>query len=103
MPKIMRFKNNKLSGSDNYIEQRDAISEKTLFFAGLAAFIVVPEAIYCSFGGPVSPAVFAIVAFSGLAWGWIKYQRQQASSNRVGAVSTLPRVRRVVDRAKKAA
>ena len=47
--------------------------EQVVFVAGVLLTTVVPTIVYCAFRGPVSPAVFAGTALTGVILGVAKY------------------------------
>jgi hypothetical protein len=49
------------------------------FLLGVLATIVVPQVVYCTIGGPISPWVFVVSAQAGVIVGLVKYIRPPAT------------------------
>jgi hypothetical protein len=54
-------------------QNRERIPDEALFVAGVIVSLVVPEAIYCAYGGPVPLAAFVGSALTGTIVGLMMY------------------------------
>ena len=61
-----------------------------LFLLGLLVTIVVPQAFYCVYGGPVSPWLMVVTGQAGVIVGLVKYIRPRAPVQSIVDTQTTP-------------
>jgi hypothetical protein len=74
MSKVVSINSKRFLGGYSAVKDNLPNSEDAIFLAGVASTMVIPVAVYCAQGGPVSPVVFAGVALTGALIGLIKYR-----------------------------
>ena len=61
-----------------------------LFLLGMLVTIVVPQALYCVYGGPVSPWLLVVSAQAGMIAGLVNYIRPRAPVESIIDIPTTP-------------
>jgi hypothetical protein len=90
---VFSINKRKFLGSYCEVQNSERIPEEAIFFTGVILSVVLPEIIYCVYGGPVPPIVFAGVALVGTLLGVASYHQQPyepISCVRTGSVPQAP-------------
>jgi hypothetical protein len=103
MRKITSLNSRKVFGAYSEAQQRELIPEQACFFTAVAVSMVLPETVYCAFGGPLPPATFAVVVAAGIIWGLLKYYKRQPQLQSIVAAGTKAKAPRSLDGTRKAA
>lgn len=61
-----------------------------LFLLGMLVTIVAPQALYCVYGGPVSPWLLIVCAQTGVIAGLVNYIRPRALVQSIADTQTKP-------------
>lgn len=72
-----------------------------LFLLGMLVMIVVPQALYCVYGGPVSPWLLVVSAQAGVIAGLVNYIRLHALVQSILDSRTTPLSQRTTTRRRK--
>jgi hypothetical protein len=93
MDKVVSINNRRFLGAYCEAQNSERIPEEAFFFTGVILTVVLPEIIYCAYGGPVSPILFTGCALAGTLLGVAKYHQllhQLISSVRTRTVPQAP-------------
>ena len=73
--KVVSINTRKFLGDYCEAQNSERIPEEALFFTGIILTVVLPQIIYCAYGGPIPRIVFAAGALTGALYGVAMYHR----------------------------